>query len=628
MKPTFLFAALAVCATFCCSNSRAVRAADAPRVFYAGGAGSEQIKSMIELPDRTVLVAGSADDLNWLPKGTPISTLEAVGIHNAMGGGRVGFLMQLSSDLGSVKRVVALPKGMAQDVSKIKISGANLYISGTTQDSKSAGGGYFIARLNGNFAGGAPTRALWIYNVWATGDHQSVQPWDVGSDGKVVFVTGQPFGADWCAVHRLSIGGAREVVPQWRTHWTLEGKEVRGAASQFTGLSYSAIVFKPKGRADLRSWTSDEYNAITPDGNGGTRKGSWPLDLFFKSPADLNNLGGTSSGPGYTGYNLGRAATARVVGVAIDPKDNSMYLGFSVQSKLPDGKPDFEPGVVAYTKDGKLKWWSRLYTETPRNSTPDQYVDGLAIDPNGGNLVVLARAHGNNTYNLWNGQSSFHDKFTGTNGNIHISWLGKLSLKAGALQSATYVAEYADDMKNTGTPYNDPNLDGWPDHNAGWPQLNTTKCSGDVRVDGSGNVYVAGVGRRTVTTANAFQKMLKKTEGASAWNSWARVYSSDFKSVLYSSLLTGQWDKASGAGGDNTILACAVPTSGGVLTAGTSKVGGNAMPTLNVPAWGAAQPNSSDAILARLPFVKPTTSAPAALVAPPKVEPVGSGGEL
>jgi hypothetical protein len=52
-------------------------------------------------------------------------------------------------------------------------------------------------------------------------------------------------------------------------------------------------------------------------------------------------------------------------------------------------------------------------------------------------LVVGARAHGNNTENLWEGNTvaanpnakGFQNQFTGTNGNIHESWLGKLRLE-------------------------------------------------------------------------------------------------------------------------------------------------------------------------------------------------------
>lgn len=100
----------------------------------------------------------------------------------------------------------------------------------------------------------------------------------------------------------------------------------------------------------------------------------------------------------------------------------------------PDGNPDFEPAVLAMTDTGAIKWWSRLYHEMSAdgksvlNSTPDQYIDGLAVDQITSALVVLARCHGNNISNYWSGNAvalhpgtnSFQNTFTGTNGNIHI----------------------------------------------------------------------------------------------------------------------------------------------------------------------------------------------------------------
>ncbi len=276
---------------------------------------------------------------------------------------------------------------------------------------------------------------------------------------------------------------------------------------------------------------------------------------------------------------------------------------------------------------GALKWWSRLYQETAANSSPDQYVDGLALDDSvpaeQSSLVVLARCHGNNTVNLWAGSSispdrspgnpgySFQNGFTGNSGNIHISWLGKLHVADGTLRYATYVAEYAEGTTRLGTAYTDPNLDGWPSHNSGSPDLNTTRLQTDVHVDQQGNIYVLGVGRRTITTANAYQKMLKPGAGVSAWNSFARVYSPDLTTLRYSSLVVGAWNGADGTGGDNTALRGIYPIENGLLavgyhtadTAGVAK--GAPVPTGNVPAWGAATPSGETALLAALHWDAP-----------------------
>ncbi len=193
-------------------------------------------------------------------------------------------------------------------------------------------------------------------------------------------------------------------------------------------------------------------------------------------------------------------------------------------------------------------------------------------------------------------------------GNIHISWLGKLALDSGALACSTFVADYVYDMKGAylNQPYADPNLDGWASHNAGWPDLNTTRCETDVKVDTSGRVYLLGKGRRVITTANAFQKMGKNPVDPSAWSAWVRVFPPRFETMAYSSLLSGQWD-ATGAGGDNTRLSGVYPVAGGVLVAGWHKATsgtatGNPIPTANVPAWGDTTPDGETGVLAKLPF--------------------------
>ncbi|MDO4569317.1 MAG: hypothetical protein Q4D38_02915 [Planctomycetia bacterium] len=84
----------------------------------------------------------------------------------------------------------------------------------------------------------------------------------------------------------------------------------------------------------------------------------------------------------------------------------------------------------------------RLYPASIGFSTPDQYLDALAIDhavplsSGGGNLVVVARCHGNSVNNFGDGNSilenatsgrkSFQPSISGTSGNIHLLRLGSL----------------------------------------------------------------------------------------------------------------------------------------------------------------------------------------------------------
>jgi Secretion system C-terminal sorting domain len=70
---------------------------------------------------------------------------------------------------------------------------------------------------------------------------------------------------------------------------------------------------------------------------------------------------------------------------------------------------------------------------------------------------------------------------------------------------------------------------------------------------------------------------------------------------LYSSMVVGQWNTATGAGGDNIALNAVWKTQSGVVVVGKATAGGNAMPTANVPTWGSATENGTEsAVLAYL----------------------------
>ncbi|MFN5295664.1 MAG: T9SS type A sorting domain-containing protein, partial [Flavobacteriales bacterium] len=121
----------------------------------------------------------------------------------------------------------------------------------------------------------------------------------------------------------------------------------------------------------------------------------------------------------------------------------------------------------------------------------------------------------------------------------------------------------------------------------------------------SGDVVVAGVGRRTITTANAYQKMvLPYYGGLSAWNSFVRQYTDDLQVPKYSSLVVGAWDTLTQAGGGNTELYGVYKTVDGIVAVGrhtadatSGLANGNAIPLANVPTWGSNAPASESAIL-------------------------------
>jgi hypothetical protein len=170
---------------------------------------------------------------------------------------------------------------------------------------------------------------------------------------------------------------------------------------------------------------------------------------------------------------------------------------------------------------------------------------------------------------------------------------------------STYVAELTDATGSLGTLHSDPNLDGWPDPNTGWPNLNTTRLAkNNIKISSNGDVCILGVGRRTITTANAYQKMVKpQFGGRSAWNSFVRVYDYDLSVPKYSSLVVGAWDTLTQEGGSNTELFGLFKTANGVVAVGrhtadsSNSAVGNNLPVTQVTPWGNSVPEGESAIL-------------------------------
>ncbi|MBS0659348.1 MAG: hypothetical protein JSR82_13995 [Verrucomicrobia bacterium] len=556
-------------------------AAPQDRVFYLAGDGSRQLLGVMVLSDGTVLAAGSSENLSWIPAGTPITVLSATAGNGAVldnstsATPRYAFLVQLSADLGQVLRVAHFPLGAANEIRWIKTdalpygapTGA-LFVSGSRGAlANGSNAGYFIARLDANFVAAPPTGLAWVVNVTArsSSEYFELQPWDVQPDGKVILVAGKPYDSSWCEVIRLRAQPTeaavdalanRDVVPGWRAHTMSDGTRFYGLLADYSGpltASGSHLVMKVGGTNDaglMRSFSPADYAAWERDENGWWRRGRWPMDAFWnrewlRPTTGANNTGGGDArGYGGSWYAVptGDTWTSRVGAVTVDRRNGHCYLGVSHKSILPDGNPDFEPFVVGFRADGAMKWWARLYQEyadnsaTPpasvdttkvRVSTPDQYVDTLAVDyarplaadGSDGALYVGARCHGNNTTNFWPGNqvtanpgaTSYHNGFTGTNGNIHISWIGKLRDDAtkSTLLAASYCAEFNEGASSFAAAYADPNLDKWPSHNGGNANLNTTRLRPVMWSHPDGGVAVLATGRRTLTTRNAFQRNVR-----------------------------------------------------------------------------------------------------------------------
>jgi|GEM_PF-2329145 len=653
-------------------------------VAYAGNSGTERFNTVLQLSDSTYLVGGSATNLNWISNGAGNPAVQQIqldrgNIRNDRSTRRkFGFILHISKDLRTILRVLYFNQGDVEDVRHIKtntIPGAttgDIFISGNIEyTERSPSGplpgrynGYYLAKLDNNFVNGIPGGLSWSFNVWATGAHKIRQPWDVGKDGKVVYVQGEDNGTDWCAIYRRRANGSgTDIVTDWTTHSGTNILDGSTATGEWTP-AYSNPQVKPTeslvnlklGRCSLRSWTAADYSAVYNDENGTTKRGRWPLDYYFNSECNTTFPGATQTVPGYTGYQPGASQTATVGGIAVDKETNDIYFGASFPSVTSTGQPDVEPFVMAYTSTGARKWWARLYQETAAQSPPNQLIEGLTIDYAGTqkSVLVLARQQGNTSKGLWAGNTiqnnpllpfgtaTFTQQFTGTNNNMYTSWLGKYRASSGDLLYSTYVAGFFGssagiDASSVGSV---AEATDFPSHNKGWPDLSDTQSEIDVKTDATGRVYLLIRSRGFTTTNRAYQKQespvpnLLTSNRRDTWGDYVVVYEPDLKKLVYSSMLTGEWNRKENdasrgsVGGGNTDLVGLFPWKGGVTIVGFHQdLNGDAIPDGNsipfyyqygsplpnltfpafTPTWGKNTLRNDDgetAILARLTFTK------------------------
>ena len=665
-------------------------------------AGAEQFLDVMELSDGSLLMAGTATDLSWLPQGTPSTTLSLPVDFPNETTDRSAFLLHISGDMQSIQHLYQIPHGRVHNLRWIKTTSkpgeatGSLYVSGS---SNASGQEYFIAKLDGNIVNSTLSAVSWVTDATVTGVNEDLQAWDVDGSGNLAFVdqTDLGDGFDRLYLRFLDGNGQARVLPNLRGTYFDGSSNLTPTAPALTppsGADASVLLF---GRDLTSSVTTDpesglvtsgldenndgtpDYLELWPDGNGSLRQGLWPQDIFLP----LQSYGGFTYG--YNGYRS--AGSIRIGGLTYDRDTGDFYVGYNNQSKfwsfsLDGDTPDFEPALIAYSATGSMKWWSRLYSEVvdkdedgeidpmtyaelaalgledpqyegePQPCPPDQYVDGVAIDysTSPATIVVNGRCHGNAPNNFWSGNEisarpgaeGFHNQFTGTEGNIHISWIGKLkestavaggvTKPVGELQAASWIGGYFRDRAQTQAPYPEPIHDNWPSHNAGWSDLTTTRLEpGSIQVDSSGRVYLVGVGPRMVTSFNAYQKIPRHTdslnEGIAPWHNFVRVLSPDLSTLVYSSALTGAWTADSlteqPVGANNTSLRGVFPTSNGVLTVGShladgsNNALGNPVPVNKVPAWGTSVASGESALMARLPFATSANIAPAVALTQP-----------
>ena len=652
------------------------------RVFYVGESGETRFQGHLPLSDGTILVGGTSSDLDWVPAGAAVTQLSATAANGSsikqdgVSSGKTAFLMRLSADVEDVLSVLHFPHDQVHNITWIHTdtpvgeATGNLYFSGQ-RGNAGGDGGYFIARLNNNFLDDAPTELAYVWNINTRGhhtEHGRRQPWDVMSDGRIVAQTGSPYEANWGEIIVLPADPGPQpansfpsvpltVMPGFRVHTITDGtnsETLYGTAEDLpTGydITASRMILKTQrtNAAGLqRSFTPEDFHRWQRDENGYWRRGSYPLDAFwrnywtFPEGGDNNTWGGDARG--YTGYKLsgtggteGSPYTPRVGAITVDKRNDRIYIGLNWQTRLPaSNNPDFEPALIVLDSEGYMQWWARLYqeyndtsengpqnipgdvdavpaadriqvnalvgeslnldrktsgsdgfingyrrlywmagsanvntfsrlsdfdpatgtltfVEEPNNpvqpgdaflidgtemtrthtSTPDQYIDAIAIDysspldgdGHNGIVYVGARAHGNNVVSFWKGNqiganpggNGFLNQFTGSFGNIHLSWLGKYRDEGqrSTILASTFVGEYfatsdfGDGDALGGTDRTHPNHDFWPNQNGGWPDRNSTGIGGQMSVNDLGQLVVYGSGRTVQTTANAYQRNIR-----------------------------------------------------------------------------------------------------------------------
>jgi len=512
-------------------------------------------------------------------------------------------------------------------------------------------------------------------------------PWDVNKQGKVIFVAGQyrqhpdnntsvQYAEEFGLMSVLEPNGYYGYMPGWpvqrykyyndnrnnlnRQRFEYEayfgdGFHFPNSIADYGDTSvirFSEYYFKwenkrPSNRRHiLRSFSDQGVNKEFDDGNGRLRKGTYPLDAYFDIGSDtviqpLLNPDGktyfsyvtgeqTSNDVGYLGAQFSTDPSGRVYvpsAILFDKQTGDYYVAGS-HSYNNGLLGTFVPYVMCMDSLGRLKWFSRLYSETDANGSPqlantNYHVNGLAMDYTNGQLVVTAYSDGKDALNnLWEGDAvkdlelavttdttlirmngnnnkvqGWQNKITGSQLNNRFSWIGKLD-RNGKLKHSTYVAELAD-ASTASNLLGSGNLNGFPSFNQGNPDLATTRIANQsvqVGADGSVMILAKTLGGIPMVTANAYQQY-PLSNGATNME-FVRIYAPDLTRPIYSSVL-GTGSVASAAPSSISAMN-ALRTSKGVVVVGAVNAG-NDLVTANVPTWGkSTTADGNDAFLAHL----------------------------
>jgi hypothetical protein len=405
----------------------------------------------------------------------------------------------------------------------------------------------------------------------------------------------------------------------------------------FIGMKHAGTTVRP-----LNSLSMTDYNFVGEDENGFPRRGAMPDDYLYSGPVVLNTDSvytfNTNQTPGFFGdyaWN-GQLHTSRVGDIVVDKRNNDVYIGYTTTQRNGKeiynnsngfGSVDFNSTIVAMKQDGTMKWWARMH---PSDTTGTSYsantlIDYLAIDYANSDLIALASGYGISTSNLWKGNENIADpggmKFKN---NIPddmtqkvYTWIGRYDLDTLKIRNSTFVSEFGAKVAG-GVPLTDPNLDGWlnPNTVTAANSYENTRGHG-LYVDGTGHIYIIGEANRTITTANAYQKMYKADldnciDSSSSSAYFVRKYTPNLSNIVYSSLLTTQWSAVTGQGGNGIRLTGILGDERAIYTTGVhlGQIFFGSVPTVNVPSFGSNTFQGVSAVFARLAYDCPVPAEP------------------
>ena len=229
--------------------------------------------------------------------------------------------------------------------------------------------------------------------------------------------------------------------------------------------------------------------------------------------------------------------------LVIDKEGNAIVAG-TIPFEM--GFPDFDPFLMSFSPEGKLRWTNCFLNGLL--SEPDQKTQALEVDPSSGDILVCYWQHGNNQKTLLLDPNGWLNKFTGTNGNIKISWIGRVDAESGKLKNSTYIYSQMPNAKNPR-----------------WPDLNSSGVNAMGVADG-GRVYAAGSTTISFpTTSNAFLPGVTEYGG----HPMLVVLRPDLSAPHYSTYLSA------GQGGVDHI---AILPGGAAFCAGRHSTEGTALP--------------------------------------------------